>query len=78
MASRARALITASRIEQSILLLRGHKVLLDSTLANLYGVETRALIQAVKRNRTRFPTDFIFRLTNQEVAILRSQFVISS
>jgi hypothetical protein len=78
MAARARTLITASRIEQSILLVRGQKVLLDSTLADLYGVETRALVQAVQRNRGRFPTDFMFQLTNQEVAILRSQIVISS
>jgi len=51
---------------------------LDSTLAVLYGVETRALVQAVRRNRERFPDDFMFHLTNQEVAILRSQIVISS
>ena len=49
MAARARVLITASRIEQSILLLRGHKVLLDSTLAVLYGVQTKVLMQAVQR-----------------------------
>jgi len=77
MASRARAQITATRIEESILLLRGHRVLLDSTLAVLYGVETRTLIQAVQRNRERFPADFMFQLTNQDVAILRSQIVIS-
>jgi len=47
-------------------------------LAVLYGVETRALVQAVRRNRERFPDDFMFHLTNQEVAILRSQIVISS
>ena len=51
---------------------------MDSTLAVLYGVETRALVQAVRRNRERFPDDFMFHLTNQEVAILRSQIVISS
>jgi hypothetical protein len=53
-------------------------VLLDSTLAGLYGVETRTLIQAVQRNRERFPGDFMIQLTNQEVANLRSQIVISS
>ena len=58
--------------------MRGQKVLLDSTLASLYGVETRTLLQAVKRNRARFPADFIFQLTNQEVADLRSQIVTSS
>lgn len=78
MASRGKALVTPGWIEQSILLLRGHKILLDTTLAELYGVETRALVQAVQRNRARFPPDFIFQLTNHEVANLRSQFVISS
>jgi hypothetical protein len=62
------------RIEESILVLRGHKVLLDSTLASLYGVPTKVLVQAVKRNRERFPSDFLFELRNQEVANLRSQF----
>jgi len=78
MASGARAVITASRIEQSILLLRGHRVLLDSTLADLYGVQTRVLMQAVQRNRSRFPPDFSFQMSNQEVANLKSQFVTSS
>jgi len=72
-ASRARAPITATRIEQSILLLRGQKVLLDSTLADLYGVQTKVLIQAVRRNRGRFPSDFMFELNNHEVTNLRSQ-----
>lgn len=65
-------------IEQHILLVRGHKVLLDVHLAELYGVETRALNQAVKRNRERFPADFMFQLTNQEVEDWRSQIVISN
>ncbi len=60
------------------MVLRGHKVLLDQTLAALYGVETRVLVQAVKRNLDRFPSDFMFRLSNQDVAALRSQFVISN
>ncbi len=60
-----------------IVLLRGHKVLLDTDLALLYGVETRVLVQAVKRSLDRFPEDFMFQLTNQELAILRSQSVIS-
>jgi len=77
-ASRARAPITATRIEQSILLLRGQKVLLDSTLADLYGVQTKVLIQAVRRNRDRFPSDFMFKLKNHEVTNLRSQIVTSS
>ena len=66
MAARDRALIAATRIEESILLLRGHKVLLDSTLATLYGVRTKSLNQAVKRNAARFPRDFVFRLTPEE------------
>lgn len=78
MAVRTSALITVTRIEESILLLRGQKVLLDSTLAVLYGVETRTLMQAVQRNRSRFPPDFMFRLVNQEVVDLKSQIVTSS
>ncbi len=62
----------------SIMVLRGHKVLLDSTLATLYGVPTKVLVQAVKRNLERFPIDFMFQLANQELAILRSQTVTSS
>jgi len=64
-------------IAQRILLVRGNKVMLDVDLAALYGVETRVLIQAVKRNIRRFPGDFMFQLTNDEWAILRSQIVIS-
>jgi len=59
-------LIPAERIERSILLIRGEKVMLDADLAILYGVSTKALNQAVKRNRDRFPPDFMFRLTNGE------------
>jgi ORF6N domain len=58
------------------LLLRGHKVLLDADLAALYGVETRVLVQAVKRNLERFPDDFMFQLTWEEAQPLRSQSVI--
>jgi hypothetical protein len=57
---------------------RGHKVLLDSTLAGLYGVQTKVLVQAVKRNRQRFPSDFLFELNNHDIAHLRSQIVTSS
>ena len=56
----------------------GHKVMLDADLAALYGVETRTLVQAVKRNLDRFPDDFMFQLSRQDLAILRSQSVISS
>jgi hypothetical protein len=65
-------------IEEKIFLIRGDKVMLDADLARLYGVETKVLIQAVKRNIDRFPPDFMFQLTNQELANLRSQFVTSS
>jgi hypothetical protein len=68
----------AERIRQTIFLIRGQKVMLDVHLAELYEVETRALIQAVTRNRTRFPRDFMFQLTKREFANLRSQIVISS
>jgi hypothetical protein len=60
-----------------IFTIRGYRVMFDSDLADLYGVENRALIQAVKRNKARFPPDFMFQLDNQEVARLRSQSVIS-
>ena len=62
-------------LENRILSIRGEKVILDSDLAEIYGVTTKALNQAVKRNLKRFPQDFVFQLTNQEVAILRSEFV---
>jgi hypothetical protein len=69
--------IPAERIENAILLIRGEKLILDSDLAALYGVETRALLQAVKRNRERFPSDFMIQLTLKESDSLRSQIVIS-
>ncbi len=68
----------AHAIEQSILLVRGQRVLLDAGIAALYGVPTKVLIQAVKRNIDRFPPDFMFQLGNQEVAVLRSQIVTSN
>jgi hypothetical protein len=69
-------LISAAVVEQAIVLLRGHRVMLDSSLASLYGVETKVLNQAVRRNLERFPGDFMFRLTHEEARIPRSQFVI--
>lgn len=72
-----KALIPLELIEKKILLIRGHKVMLDSDLAELYGVATKVLVQAVKRNLNRFPDDFMFQLNNQEVAALRSQTVTS-
>ena len=71
-------LIPQEAIQNKILVLRGKKVMLDRDLAILYQVETRALTQAVKRNIERFPKDFMFQLTNQELRNLISQFVTSS
>ncbi|MFA5340101.1 MAG: ORF6N domain-containing protein [Candidatus Omnitrophota bacterium] len=70
-------LVEQEVVQQKIYFIRGKKVILDRDLAVLYGVETKALIQAVKRNKERFPSDFMYQLTNKEVAILRSQFVTS-
>jgi len=70
-------LASVERIERKILLIRGHKVMLDSDLARLYGVSTKVLNQAVKRNKARFPSDFMLKLSAVEAAVLRSQFVTS-
>ena len=67
--------VPAERIEQTILVIRGHRVMLDTDLAKLYGVATKVLNQAVKRNRTRFPMDFMFQLTAEEATSLRSHIV---
>lgn len=66
-------LVLADRVTSAILLLRGEKVMLDADLASLYGVEIRALNQAVRRNIERFPKDFLLQLTVEEAALLRSQ-----
>ncbi len=72
-------LIPLERTERSILLIRGEKVMPDTDLAELYGVETKVLNQAVKRNAIRFPEDFMFRLTTEEAGQpIRSQFVTGS
>jgi len=68
----------AAAIASRILEVRGQRVMLDADLAQLYGVETRALVQAVKRNLARFPEDFMLQLSAEEFAVLRSQSVISS
>jgi phage regulator Rha-like protein len=73
--NKAAPVIPLERITHSILALRGQKVLLDSDLAALYGVATKVLLQAIKRNPRRFPDDFMLRLSNQEWAALRSQIV---
>ncbi len=67
------SVIPAGRIERTILFIRGEKVMLDSDLAELYGVETKLLNRAVSRNRNRFPEDFMFQLTNEEAESLRFQ-----
>lgn len=72
------SVIPVDRIEKSILQIGGKKVMLDADLAELYGVETRVLVQAVKRNLDRFPEDFMFQLTEEQFKNLRSQIVTSS
>ncbi|MBI5663465.1 MAG: ORF6N domain-containing protein [Nitrospirae bacterium] len=70
-----KTLIPSNVVESKILLIRGHKVMLDSDLADLYDVAVKVLLQAVKRNLKRFPEDFMFQLNSQEAEALRSQFV---
>ena len=67
--------VPAERIEQTILVIRGHRVMPDTDLAKLYGVATKILNQAVKRNRTRFPMDFMFQRTAEEATSSRSHIV---
>jgi hypothetical protein len=66
-------LVVSEVIEQKIYLIRGQKVMLDRDLAVLYGVQTKVLNQSVRRNKKRFPEDFVFRLTKEENISLRSQ-----
>ncbi len=73
----SKSLIPVERIEKSILLIRGHKVMLDADLAELYGVTTGRLNEQVRRNKERFPKDFGFQLTTDEFEILISQFATS-
>jgi hypothetical protein len=68
----------ATKVEAAIRVIRGQRVILDADIAALYGVETRALVQAVKRNLTRFPAGFMFQLTAEELATWRSQIVMSN
>jgi hypothetical protein len=70
-------IIPQETIEQKIYLIRGQRVMLSHDLAELYGVKTKALLQAVRRNMERFPDDFVYQLTKDEVTNLRSQFVTS-
>ena len=75
---RAMNQVSPATIQSQIRSFRGQRVMIDADLARLYGVETRALVQAVKRNAKRFPDDFMFQLSSEEFALLRSQTVISS
>lgn len=72
------SLIPLEKIEDKILLIRGQKVMLDSDLAFLYNVETKVLVQAVKRNKERFPVEFMFQLNKEEFGSLRSQIVTTN
>ena len=69
--------VLTEAIERRIYVIRDQRVMLDSDLAELYGVETKIFNQAVKRNLQRFPSDFMFQLTTEEAESLRSQFVTS-
>lgn len=75
---RSKIAVPIEHIDSRILLVRGHKVLIDADLAALYGVETRVLNQAVKRNPERFPADFMFQLSAKELEAWRSQVVMSN
>ena len=66
--------VPLERIERVILLIRGQKVILDSDLAELYGIDTKMLVRAMKRNIDRFPQDFMLQLSKEEFEILRCQF----
>jgi len=78
MAAKGKSVVSVARIERAILMIRGEKVLLDQDLAELYGVETKVLVQATKRNIDRFPGDFMFQLSAEEFSDLKSQIVTSS
>ena len=71
-------LVPVARVERTILMLRGHRVILDTDLAALYGVPVKRLKEQVKRNASRFPPDFAFQLAHEEFANLKSQFATSS
>lgn len=73
-AANPKVLVPTEEITRAILVLRGHRVLLDTELATLYGVTTKRFNEQVRRNRKRFPADFMFQLTAEESSALRSQF----
>jgi hypothetical protein len=74
----AMSIVPVEHVQSKILIIRGQKVILDADLAGLYGVQTRVLVQAVKRNIGRFPPDFMFQLDKEEFNRLKSQTVISN
>jgi len=76
--NRKKSVIPVERVEETIMLIRGQKVILDSDLAKLYGVSTKRLNEQVRRNVDRFPEDFMFQLSAQENHNLRSQFATSN
>ena len=78
MTKRKLSALVPAAISRKIYILRNQRVMLSTDLAKLYGVEVRALVQAVRRNVERFPSDFLFQLSEQEHKHLRSQIVISS
>ena len=78
MRTKSSLILPIDRITSRIYLIRKEKVLLDSDLAELYKVQTKVLLQSVKRNKTRFPPDFMFQLSKHEFQVLRSQIVTSS
>jgi hypothetical protein len=73
-----KSIMPIEMIEQKIFLIRGQKVILDSDLAKMYGVTTKRLNEQVRRNRKRFPPDFMFQLNEEDAESLRSQFATSS
>ena len=74
MRGKSKSPVPIEQIDGMIRSIRGTRVILDSDLAKIYGVPTYRFNEAIKRNRHRFPADFMFQLTNEEVAALRSQF----
>ena len=78
MAEKTGSIIPVERIENRILLIRGRKVIIDADLARLYGVTTSRLNEQVKRNQSRFPSDFMFQLEKEEFVNLKSHFATSS
>jgi hypothetical protein len=78
MVERSKIVVAEHQILRSIMIIRGEKVILDSVLAELYGVETRRLNEQVRRNVEKFPDDFMFQLTQEEFDHLKSQIATSS